>query len=65
MKGFLHKTETGIRCELDTGFGMVTTLVGVPAERDGIRGYDVETVLEVPDGLKVPFVDDDPLEVTR
>jgi len=54
-RGFLHRTDTGITARLTDPWGHVFTLTGVPAERDGRKGYEVEVKLTgVPRDLAVP-----------
>jgi hypothetical protein len=60
MKGFLRRTETGVLVELTDEWGFHIELVGVPAERDGVKGYALEqSAMTVPDTLKVPLIDDE------
>jgi hypothetical protein len=59
LNGFLTRTETGIEAQLSDRWGYKYTLVGIPAERDGRKGYDVEIVIShVPEELWLPGVDE-------
>lgn len=53
--GFLRRTATGVAAEMRDDAGYVYALTGVPAERDGRKGYAVEMrVVRVPKWAAIP-----------
>ena len=54
--GWLVKDGDGIRAELVDLLGAVTVIIGVPAMRDGVRGYAVTArLVSLPEHLKLPW----------
>jgi len=59
--GWLVKDGDGIRGELVDLLGAVTVITGVPAIRDGVRGYALTArLVSLPDGLKLPWEEETP-----
>jgi hypothetical protein len=58
--GWLVKDGDGVRATLTDLLGVVTVIVGVPAIRDGVRGYALTATVRLPDHLKLPWEEDAP-----
>lgn len=53
--GWMVKDGDGIRAEMVDLLGAVTVITGVPAIRDGVRGYALTARVIMPDSLKLPW----------
>lgn len=53
--GWMVKDGDGIRAEMVDLLGAITVITGVPAIRDGVRGYALTARVIMPDSLKLPW----------
>lgn len=51
-----------LTADLRDSLGFVTHITGTPVTRDGVRGWELSAVVVVPQGLSIPWLDDEPPE---
>jgi hypothetical protein len=59
QSGFFHRDGVNLVGRVTDVFGFIVDFTGVPWTQDGVRGWSVTAVVTAPEGLRIPFIDDD------